>query len=128
MARAAITGADPVAALADGLDERRIAELDPQPADGRADGGGERVGGLVPYPLEEFFGWDHSVAGAEQALEQGELLGGEHQAPAGPEGRPLAGVEGYVGPLQGRRQGGVDRRARARTRATSSEKSKGLGR
>jgi hypothetical protein len=39
---------DPVSTLADGLNDGRLAELDPEPAHRRLDRGGERVGRFVP--------------------------------------------------------------------------------
>src|ERR1700735_464614 len=54
-----LTGAsDPVAGLGDGVDDRGIAELCAQPADGDLDRVRERVRGLVPDPREELLGGD----------------------------------------------------------------------
>ena len=67
--------------------------------------------------------------GGEQALQHGELLRAEVQAPPGPGRDPAGRVEGQVAaaPASGG-SGGVARRASARMRATSSAKSNGLGR
>ena len=53
-ARRPSLASDAIAALADGLDHRRVTELGAQPVDGGFDGRGERVGGLVPHPFEQF--------------------------------------------------------------------------
>ena len=120
--------ADPVAALADGVDDGRVAELGAQPADRRLDGGGERVGVLVPDAFEQFLGGDDPVAGGEQAFEDGELLRAQLEAPAGAGRDPAARVERQVAASRVGGSAGVERRPSARTRATSSAKSNGLGR
>jgi hypothetical protein len=43
---------DPVAGLRDRLDDGRLTEPSPQPADRDLDGRGERVGGLVPDAIQ----------------------------------------------------------------------------
>src|SRR5215472_18224007 len=73
---------DPVAGLGDRVDDRRVAELAAQPADGDLHRGGERVGHLVPHPLEQFLGRDHPALGGEQQLEHPELLRAEVQGAA----------------------------------------------
>ena len=100
---------DPVAALADGVDDGRVAELGPQPAHGLLDRGGERVGGLVPDPLQQFLGGDHPAGAGEQVLQHGELLGAERQPLPGPGRGPAAGVELDVAVVQqrGQRLGGA---------------------
>ena len=91
------------------LDDGRVAELGPQPADRRLDRGGERVGRFVPDPLQQFLGGDHPVPGREQALQQRELLRAEIKAPPGTERHPAARVERHVAALErgGQRRGGA---------------------
>src|SRR5262245_57959380 len=59
---------DPIAGLGDRVDERGVAELGPQPADGDLDGLGERVGALVPDPLQQLLGRNRPAGGGEQDL------------------------------------------------------------
>ena len=47
---------DPVSGAGDGLDQRRVAELRPQPVHRRLHRGGERVGRLVPDPVQQLLG------------------------------------------------------------------------
>ena len=111
------------------LDDRRLAELAAQRHDRDADGVGERVGVLVPHPLEQLLGADDATVGGHQHLEHAELLAGEVQVAPGADGHPAPGVERDVGPLEHRRDGrGELRRPRARMRATSSFMANGFGR
>src|SRR5215469_2241606 len=59
---------DPVTARRDGLDHRRLAELGAQPADGHLDRAGERVGHLIPHPLEQVADGENASPRGEQAL------------------------------------------------------------
>jgi DNA-binding CsgD family transcriptional regulator len=68
-----------VAAVTDGLDHRRVAGIDPQPADGGRHGRGERVGSLIPHPGQQLLGRDRPPVGLKQALQHGELLRGQRQ-------------------------------------------------
>jgi len=65
---------DAIADAWGGGDDRRVAELAPQAADGDRDGVGERVGVLVPRLLEQAFGAEVGGAGAQQRLQNCELL------------------------------------------------------
>src|SRR5262249_47920183 len=84
---------DAVAGFGDGLDDRWVAELAPEPADGDLDGVGEGVGGLVPDPLEELLGGNDPALGCEQQLEDTELLGRKVEWSALSTGASLRGVE-----------------------------------
>src|ERR1700730_7111950 len=110
------SASDAVADPGYGLDEWRVAELGPQPADGRSDGLAEWVGHLVPDAFEEFFGGhDHAWSG-EKDLKEGELLGVERQRPAGSGDDPARRVEFQVpvGKCRGQRGAGAsDERADA---------------
>src|SRR6476646_2716423 len=68
---------DPVADAGHRGDEPWFAESLAQGRDGDADGIGERVGVLVPSPLEQLFGADDAASGGDENLEHGELLPGE---------------------------------------------------
>ena len=120
---------DAVAAVADGVDDRRVTELGAQPIDGGLDGRGERVGGRVPYPFEELLGRDRLALGRQQAFQDGELLGSQRQSVVRPGLRP-----GWPDRGSDRRSpsrpvwAAPGRRPSAWTRATISVKSNGLGR
>src|SRR5919197_788128 len=75
-------GADAVPDAGDGGDDLWVAEPFAQCRDGDAHGVGERVRVLVPRPLQEFFGADHTAFGRDENLEHGELLAGERDVPA----------------------------------------------
>ncbi len=77
---------------------------------------------------QQLLGRDDPLPGREQILEQPELFRAEVQAPPGAERDPAAGSRVTSPRLS---TGGSDtsgRRPMARIRATSSAKSKGLGR
>src|SRR5215471_6026220 len=84
---------DPVAGFGDGLDDRRVAELGPEPADCDLDGMGEGVSGLVPDPLEELLGGNDPALGCEQQLEDTEFLGRKVEWSASSTGASLRGVD-----------------------------------
>src|SRR5215468_2865591 len=88
--------ADPVARPGDRLDDRGVAELGPQPAHCRLHRLAERVGRLVPDPLQELLAGDDGAAGAEQDLQHGELLRVEREFPARPGDLPTGGVQPQV--------------------------------
>ena len=78
-----------------------------KPADRHLDGGGERVGVLVPDSLEQLLGRDDAAVGAEQVLEHGELLGAERQALPAAAGEAVCGVDAQVAVHERGRQGGA---------------------
>ena len=95
---------DPVAGTWDRLDQGRVAELAPQPADRHLDDVAERVDGVVPGALEQLLGRDHGAVGRQQDLQDGELLDAQLElAPVAPDGPP-AGVEIQVAVDEDRRQ------------------------
>ena len=72
---------------------------------------------------------DGLAVGGEQALEHGELLGAERQAPSGADATRRAGSRLEVAVAPGSAAAAAPgRRASARIRATSSANSNGLGR
>src|ERR1700732_4912159 len=84
---------DPVAGLGHGLDDRRVTELTTQSAHGYLDGRGERVGHLIPYPLQDLLGRHDPALGGEQQFQDAELLGTEIELMAAPAGVPAWRVE-----------------------------------
>ena len=72
------------------LDRVGLAELAPQPADRHGDRAAERVGVLIPDPLQQVLGGNHAPVGDEELLEDPHLLAGERQRPARPAD-PAAG-------------------------------------
>src|SRR5262249_19605731 len=96
---------DSVAGLGDGLDDRRVAELCPQTADGDLDSMGERVSRLVPDPLEELLCRDDPALGCEQQLEDTELLRRKVEWSAPSTDASLRGVELEVVVAQNWRNG-----------------------
>src|SRR4051794_20735295 len=63
-------------------DDPGLAQPLAQRRDGDAYGVGERVGVLVPGPLEQFLSTDHATLGSDQDLEHGKLLAGERDVAA----------------------------------------------
>jgi len=104
LAAAPCSRGDPVAGLGQRLDDRRVAELAPQPADRHLDRARERVGHLVPHPLQQFLGRDHPPLRGEQQLEHAELLRSQVQRSASPARAPPRRVEPQVTVLQHRRE------------------------
>ena len=100
---------DAVAALPDGLDHRRVAELGPEPADGGLHGAGERVGRFVPYPFKQFLGGDRPPVRGEQAFKHGEFLGGQRQATPGADRDAACRIQAQVTVFEsgGQRGGGA---------------------
>jgi hypothetical protein len=88
------------------VEERRVAELAPQSQDHRFDRGGERVGHLVPHPLQQLLGGDYPAAGGEQAFEDGELFRAQLQPSAGAERHPAVRVEDHLPVVEHRRHRG----------------------
>ena len=119
---------DPIAAVGHGLDDRWVAELGPQTADGHLDGLGERVGHLVPHSFEQLSDGEHPSLGGEQAFEDGELFGAEREGLASPGGDPAGRVEERSPWTRTGGSEGEERRPRAWMRATSSAKANGFGR
>ena len=120
----AVAGAD------DGVHDRRLAELLAQRHDGHPHGRGERVGELVPDPLEQ-------LLAARRPRPRRAAAPRARRAPCGSgRGRRRARVAvrraGSTtrppGPCSTGGAGGVARRPSARTRATSSLKANGLPR
>src|SRR5690348_6570643 len=68
---------DAVADAGHGGDDPGFAEPFTQCRDTDADGVRERVGVLVPRPLQEFFGADDTAVGGHEDFEHGELFPGE---------------------------------------------------
>jgi hypothetical protein len=62
-----------------GLDQRRISELAPQPADGDGDRVAERVGVGVPHVFEQLLGADDPAIRGDEVLQDAELLAGQRQ-------------------------------------------------
>ena len=77
-----------------------------QPAHRRLHGGGERVGCLVPHPVEQLFRWHDPPGGGQQALQQRELPRAEVQSPSRARRGVPARVEGDVAVLQDGWHGG----------------------
>src|SRR5215831_8958822 len=84
-----------------GGDDRRVAELAPQAADGHRDGVGERVGVFVPDLLEQVLGAEVRGAGAQQRLQNSELLDGKVKQPPVAGSRAADRVELDAGGAQG---------------------------
>lgn len=87
---------DAVPAFADGFDHRWVTELAPQPADSDGHGLSERVGGLVPDPLEQLLGGDGLSLCGEQALQYRQFFVGELKTPSGAERDSQDRVEAQV--------------------------------
>ena len=120
-------GSHPVSLADHGFDQRRVAELAPQPGHRHRDDVAERVGVGVPHVLEQFLRADQGAVGGQQRLQDPELLAGEGQR-AEPRLARCRARSTVRSPR--RRTGGADgvRRDSARTRATSSANTNGLGR
>ena len=73
---------DAVAGAGDRGDDRGFAEALAQRRDGDAHGVGERVGVLVPRPLEQLLGADDAAFGGDEDFEHGELLAGQRDVAA----------------------------------------------
>src|SRR4051812_20821524 len=71
------SGVDAVSDAGHGGDDRRFSETLAQRRDGDAHGVGERVGVLIPRPLEQLFGADDTALGDDEDFEHGELLAGQ---------------------------------------------------
>jgi hypothetical protein len=67
---------DAVADAGGGGDDRRVAELAAQAADGDRDRVGERVGLFVPDLLKQVFGAQKAGAGPQQRLQDAEVPAG----------------------------------------------------
>ena len=65
-------------------DQPGFAEPLAQGRDRDAHGVGERIGVLVPRPLQELLGADHTAFGGDENFEHGELLPGQRDVPAVP--------------------------------------------
>ena len=76
------------------------AEFAAQAADGDGDGVGERVGVLVPDLFEQVLGAEEGRAGAQQGLQQGELLDRQVELPAVAGGGAAERVELDAGRAQ----------------------------
>src|SRR5947209_2947856 len=69
--------ADAVSGAGHGGDDRGFAEALAQSRDRNANGVGERVGVLIPGPLQQLFGADDTSFGGDEHFEHGELLAGQ---------------------------------------------------
>src|SRR5262245_48897148 len=77
-------GSQPVPRSDNGFDQWRRTELAPQPAERHLHHVAERIEVLVPDPVEQFLGADHSTVREQEHLEDAELLAGQQHRPAGP--------------------------------------------
>jgi hypothetical protein len=96
---------DPVTDPADGVDHLGVSEFAPEPADGDLDSPGEGIGVLVPDSGEKLLGAERGGRGADQCLEQGELLGGQIARLARARHRPPQRVELQIAGPQDARVG-----------------------
>ena len=117
----AVSGAD------DGVDDRRLTQLAAQRHHRDPHGRRERVGVLVPHPVEQLLAADHRAVRGEQRLEDPELLAGQVDQLAA-AASPCAWTESSsMSPaVSTGGAAGVVRRPSARTRATSSANANGL--
>ena len=97
-------GVDAVPRTHDGVDDRRLAELAPQRHHRDPHRGGERVGVLVPYPVEQLLAAHDGALRREQCLQDAELLAGQLDQLAVAGDRALGGVELDVAGGQHRRR------------------------
>ncbi len=88
---------DAVANIGDRLDDGGLAELAAQPVDRDGDDVGERVGVLVPHLFEQVLGGQHGGLGAQQRLQDTELLDRQVKRPPIPDGGAPHGVEFQAG-------------------------------
>ena len=105
LSEAGVSPWQPVPAADDRLDQRRLAELTPQPHHGHRDGVGERVSVFVPHPFQQLLGADHRAVGGHQHLQHTEFLAGQRDqlpVPAGPAPGP---VKSQLTAVQHRRGG-----------------------
>jgi hypothetical protein len=59
------------------MDQRRLAELAAEPADGDLNDVAERVEILVPHPVQQLLGAHHGTVREHQRLQHAELLAGQ---------------------------------------------------
>ena len=83
-----------------GGDDRGVAELAPQAADGHRDGVGERVGLLVPDLFEQVLGAEEGRRSRQERLEDRELLDRQLKLPPVAGDRAPQRVELDPGPAQ----------------------------
>ena len=112
---------DPVADARRDDDDRWVAELAPQAADGHRDGVGERVGVLVPGLFEQALGAEEGRRGADERFEDRELLDRKVQLPPIAGGRAPQRVKLDPGRAQDPAPGGrLAARERTDARASGS--------